>query len=185
MPSKPLEPTYYVRHPDDSFTVASPQPSAIEAECGAQLAKANARTVMEFSEDEVPTFSQGLSDMELLEVVTAERCTALIQIITELRAQLAEAKAVPVKYKRLEFNAQLQQQVKELEARLAVAKPDIATMVNRFLGWKLPQNFNPDAGISFVPSTHPLSWPIGTNLLTADQAKAMIEYLLGGEDGKI
>jgi hypothetical protein len=56
--------------------------------------------------------------------------------------------------------------------------PDIASMVNRFLGWKLPTNFQPDAGISFVQPRFPNSWPIGTNLMSADQAKAMFEYCL-------
>lgn len=53
--------------------------------------------------------------------------------------------------------------------------------VNRFLGWKLPQNFSPDAFIGFdsLSALTYNSWPIGTNLLTADQAKAMFEYCLG------
>ena len=54
-------------------------------------------------------------------------------------------------------------------------------MVNRFLGWKLPSDFAPDAGVSFKP-TYPHDsphWPIGTNLLTAEQAKAMIKHMLG------
>jgi hypothetical protein len=58
-------------------------------------------------------------------------------------------------------------------------QPNIKAMVNRFLGWPLPIDFNPDAGISFTQTEftarHP---PIGTNLLTADQAKAMFEYCL-------
>lgn len=53
-------------------------------------------------------------------------------------------------------------------------------MVDRFLGWKLPDDFAPDGGISFTPMDHPLLWPIGTNLFTADQARAMIKYLLSG-----
>lgn len=58
--------------------------------------------------------------------------------------------------------------------------PDVKAAVDRFLGWKLPQDFAPDAGISFMPSTHPLGWPVGTNLLSADQAKAMFEHALAG-----
>jgi hypothetical protein len=61
------------------------------------------------------------------------------------------------------------------------ARPDVGQMVNRFLGWKLPSDFAPDAGISFAPSTHPLGWPTGTNLLAADQARAMFEYVLRDE----
>lgn len=61
--------------------------------------------------------------------------------------------------------------------------PPIMAMVNRFLGWRLPQDFGPDCGISFDGRKDDewnknKSWPIGTNLLTADQAKAMFEYCL-------
>jgi hypothetical protein len=59
---------------------------------------------------------------------------------------------------------------------------DIKKMVDRFLGWKLPKDFYPDAGISFKQPSNPEWWPIGTNLLTADQAKAMFEYCLAGQE---
>ncbi len=62
---------------------------------------------------------------------------------------------------------------------------DVAEMVNRFLGWKLPKDFAPDCGISFKRNSEcvrPGVWvvydPVGTNLFTADQAKAMFEYCL-------
>lgn len=59
------------------------------------------------------------------------------------------------------------------------AAPPVNRMVDRFLGWKLPEDFGPDAGISFDRS-YSAKWgmPVGTNLLTADQAKAMFEYCL-------
>lgn len=62
----------------------------------------------------------------------------------------------------------------------------IKHMVDRFLSWKLPANFQPDAGISFkaefnentpFPMKHE---PVGTNLFGADQAEAMIRHLLEG-----
>ena len=62
-------------------------------------------------------------------------------------------------------------------------------MVERFLGWKLPDDFNPDAGISFKreynenspfrPSNHE---PVGTNLFCYEQAKKMVLYMLEGFD---
>ena len=55
-------------------------------------------------------------------------------------------------------------------------------MVNRFLGWKLPRDFMPDAGIAFTAPKHPGHWPIGTNLLTAEQARAMLEHVLSASD---
>lgn len=58
-------------------------------------------------------------------------------------------------------------------------------MVNRFLSWRLPQDFYPDAFISFDREKHdtwggyPNSWPTGTNLLHAEQARAMLEHVIG------
>jgi hypothetical protein len=63
-------------------------------------------------------------------------------------------------------------------------RPSIKTIVDRFLGWSLPENFNPDAGISFKPIYNEGTpyqnrhRPIGTNLLDAEQARQMFEYLL-------
>jgi hypothetical protein len=56
-------------------------------------------------------------------------------------------------------------------------------MVDRFLSWKLPKDFQPDQGITFnqtSPQDYETDrfWPIGTNLFTADQARAMIGYML-------
>lgn len=69
--------------------------------------------------------------------------------------------------------------------REASPKVDVDDMVDRFLSWKLPANFNPDAGISFNPIYNegtPYQGrhePTGTNLLDATQAKAMVLHLLG------
>ncbi len=60
----------------------------------------------------------------------------------------------------------------------------IKHMVSRFLQWKLPENFNPDGGISFErdynqntpwPAKHE---PVGTNLFDAQQAEAMVRHIL-------
>ena len=59
-------------------------------------------------------------------------------------------------------------------------------MVNRFLAWKLPDNFQPDAGISFNPvfnehTEHPARHePSGTNLFDFNQATEMVQHLLEG-----
>jgi hypothetical protein len=56
-------------------------------------------------------------------------------------------------------------------------------MVTRFLSWKLPADFAPDCHITFKlpdPALNPNpSWPVGTNLLTAEQARAMLQHVLG------
>jgi hypothetical protein len=60
----------------------------------------------------------------------------------------------------------------------------IDKMVGRFLAWQLPKDFAPDGGISFQSKPdargYVPSWPIGTNLLTADQARAMFLHCVGG-----
>ena len=61
----------------------------------------------------------------------------------------------------------------------ALYEAAVQHMVNRFLGWKLPQDFAPDAGISFDKSyVDKWGMPTGTNLLHAGQAKEMFEYCL-------
>lgn len=66
-----------------------------------------------------------------------------------------------------------------LGANSPAQRSSLDAMVTRFLQWRLPDDFDPDCGISFKKPNHPISWPIGTNLLNADQAKAMLRYVLG------
>jgi hypothetical protein len=60
----------------------------------------------------------------------------------------------------------------------------IKYMVDRFLGWRLPENFSPDAGISFKAAynehtAHPAKHePTGTNLFDAAQATEMVRYMV-------
>ena len=66
-------------------------------------------------------------------------------------------------------------------AHIAAPAPDIDGMVNRFLGWKLPQHFYPDCYVRFdreKASQSPHGWPTGTNLLTAKQARKMFEHVM-------
>jgi len=65
----------------------------------------------------------------------------------------------------------------------------IKYMVDRFLGWKLPENFNPDGGVSFKkainedrPTWPQKNEPTGTNLFDADQAEEMVRYMIAGID---
>lgn len=62
----------------------------------------------------------------------------------------------------------------------------IKHMVDRFLGWKLPESFNPDGGITFerfderFSSHRPRNEPSGTNLFDATQADVMVRYMVEG-----
>ncbi|WP_404633963.1 hypothetical protein [Dyella ginsengisoli] len=63
----------------------------------------------------------------------------------------------------------------------APAIAGIKTMVDRFLSWRRPDAFRPDAGVSFTRPDNPAWWPVGTNLLDADQAEQMVRYMLGAD----
>lgn len=70
--------------------------------------------------------------------------------------------------------------------RVALSVTD--DMVSRFLSWPLPRDFYPDCGISFDGRRDDewnknKTWPIGTNLLTAIQARQMLEHVLGVAHG--
>ncbi len=72
--------------------------------------------------------------------------------------------------------------VEEGPSKPAPDDVEIRRMVDRFLGWKLPTGFAPDAGISFERPTYMTrdAMPTGTNLFSADQAFAMIRYMVDG-----
>lgn len=65
-----------------------------------------------------------------------------------------------------------------------MTEAQIKHMVGQFLGWKLPANFRPDGGISFEPTYRGVGGaehkhePVGTNLLDATQADAMVRHML-------
>ena len=85
---------------------------------------------------------------------------------------------------------QLKTLARQLERDLAARDAELAelragtphaAMVNRFLAWALPKDFGPDCGISFDGRKDDewnknKTWPIGTNLFTADQALAMFRH---------
>jgi hypothetical protein len=62
----------------------------------------------------------------------------------------------------------------------------VKQVVNRFLAWKLPESFNPDGGIVFNPVANAGTQyeyryqPVGTNLLDANQAEAMVRHIFDG-----
>jgi NTP pyrophosphatase (non-canonical NTP hydrolase) len=91
------------------------------------------------------------------------------------------------------FGRAVERVVRQRLTAAAVRDLQLRQMVNRFLGWKLPRTFSPDAGIKFTPSNgmtreeaydKPGWWPIGTNLLTADEARAMLEYVLAHDQDR-
>ena len=69
---------------------------------------------------------------------------------------------------------------------MPLTEGQIKHMSQRFLGWKLPDNFTPDGGISFEPIANKGQQferkrdPTGTNLFDATQAEAMVRYISEG-----
>lgn len=70
-----------------------------------------------------------------------------------------------------------------------VGQPDVERMVQRFLGWRLPEDFHPDDGISFEPlgnkghaTAEYKRQPSGTNLFNYEQATKMVRYMTRDED---
>jgi hypothetical protein len=67
-----------------------------------------------------------------------------------------------------------------------MTEDQIKHMVSRFLGWKLPEHFHPDGGVSFEPTYRGVGGielkhePSGTNLFDATQADAMVRHMLEG-----
>lgn len=72
-----------------------------------------------------------------------------------------------------------------------MTEDQIKHMVSRFLGWKLPDNFNPDGGVTFERVGNAGTQfeynrePVGTNLLTATQADEMVRHMLEGLPGDV
>jgi len=74
---------------------------------------------------------------------------------------------------------------------LRLTDEQIRHMVDRFLSWRLPESFAPDGGVSFEPEYN-REWnatqglppsrhePVGTNLLDAEQARAMVLHMVEG-----
>lgn len=82
-------------------------------------------------------------------------------------------------------DAQVDEMVRKLRISFGVETTDdlVREMANRFLIWKLPEDFAPDAGISFKPMSN--DWPIGTNLLHYGQAEEMVRHMLGLPNVKV
>ena len=75
----------------------------------------------------------------------------------------------------------------DVQAGVALTDIQIKHMVDRFLGWNLPDDFLPDCGISFKRTHSEQSkWgpqkyePTGTNLFDAIQATEMVRYMVEG-----
>jgi len=74
-----------------------------------------------------------------------------------------------------------------------MTEEQIKHMANRFLGWRLPDTFNPDGGIKFDPignkgSPHEYRHvPVGTNLFSYTEAVEMVRHMVAdlptGNDG--
>lgn len=75
--------------------------------------------------------------------------------------------------------------MKTVIANIVEEEELVRQMVDRFLTWRLPEDFCPDAGISYKAeynedTPHPMRHePVGTNLFDAMQAEQMVRHMLG------
>ena len=73
-------------------------------------------------------------------------------------------------------------QTSDAQKTFAMRENLIKHMVDRFLGWTLPEDFSPDDGISFErskkPNGDPYPMPTGTNLFDATQATEMVRRMI-------
>lgn len=83
---------------------------------------------------------------------------------------------------RLCLMAEMGSEIEELRPAQQGSVPEavIKAAVERFLCWKLPEDFFPDGGVSFDRAYEHDSphWPVGTNILTAEQAEHMFRDCL-------
>lgn len=108
--------------------------------------------------------------------------------IRALATKASEAKSSLEALQYSQASANLANAFGTLEANRPEGLSDeqVKYLVARFLCWKLPTDFSPDGGISFeaeynVLTKHPSKHePIGTNLLDAGQAEAMVRHMLIG-----
>lgn len=108
-----------------------------------------------------------------------ERELTAIDYANQLDEALLEIANGRLKDLSLELLVRLSNSVKTKAIAHTQEAPDINQMVSNFLGWKLPDDFSPDAGITYYRNSVFKGFePRGTNLFNADQAKAMIEYML-------
>lgn len=63
-----------------------------------------------------------------------------------------------------------------------MTEDQIKHMVDRFLSWKLPEDFRPDGGVRFDKACRTAHGPSGTNVFNASQANEMVRYMLDGMD---
>jgi hypothetical protein len=113
----------------------------------------------------------------------AENEKALDDAIKFGTGVLVNGKHVPLKDVILLSEGDIPNSTADPSPTLSVDEGMIEEMVNKFLTWELPEDFTPDAGISFEPNynqhtAYPMRHkPTGTNLFDAEQATAMIRHI--------
>lgn len=81
------------------------------------------------------------------------------------------------------LNADYERALIRAGAATVPREPTIREAVDRFLAWPLPAAFAPDGGIRFDGRMSRVTGPTGTNLFTAEQARAMFEHCLAAPGG--
>lgn len=121
---------------------------------------------------------------QVLAYGVTQRIVVREDVADECARQLCADGAPDVEVRSLYNRAAIDTAVAEARAVSVVTD----NMVSRFLCWPLPRDFYPDCGISFDGRKDDewnknKTWPTGTNLLTAIQARQMLEHVLGVAHG--
>lgn len=122
-----------------------------------------------------PEDTLGVSDQELMGDIAGHSVSELNENLRIVRA--LEQEILNIIAERGDHSTEL--------LDVGMTEERIKHMVNRFLGWRLPEPWYPDGGVSYkrpnyahAPAAH--DWPVGTNLFDATQAEAMVRYMVEG-----
>lgn len=120
--------------------------------------------------------------VDKLEVLAAPYKAEIERLTFRVTNQAVSIKWYQAEYDRLRAPAS----EGENHGAVKMTEDQIKHMISRFLFWRLPENFSPDAGISFKkmfnentdrPMKHE---PTGTNLFDVTQTEAMVRHMIDG-----
>ena len=120
---------------------------------------------------EVQRLQMALADAEALELGTAEKCDQLRAELEAARTEIERLKTVPMKYRRMAFNAHLQDENAKLSKQLAAEQAEnmgLRELVEHFALIDLGRSLLPcDFGLWVVRARKAIATPSDTSALEA------------------
>jgi len=112
---------------------------------------------------------QNIAEETRVKIENWAECQRLKAELEEKKIELIGARSQMVEYA-------IERNKAEQNLQLAIGALEIKSLVDKFLAWKLPTTCRPDP---YPPESPHAQHNSGTNLLTADEAKQLFEYLFG------